>query len=67
MLTPEMHNQLQALQRGMNICSSDRPSDRARTKMKKLGLITFDRKMWLWRITDDGRAALIAEERGTKS
>lgn len=38
-----------------NITSSDRPSDRARTRLKKLGLIIFDRQKWRWHLTYAGQ------------
>lgn len=47
--------------RGEDIRSSDRPSDRARTTLKKHGLITFDRSTWRWDITDAGREVLGSE------
>ena len=43
---------------GQDIKSSDRPADRARTRLKKLGYLTFDRAGWRWQITDAGRSAL---------
>ena len=38
--------------------SSDRKRDRARTKLKRLGLIRFDRKAWEWEVLPDGLVAL---------
>lgn len=43
---------------GQDIKSSDRPADRARTRLKRLGYLTFDRGTWRWNITDAGRAAV---------
>lgn len=37
---------------------SDRVCDRARTKLKRLGLIRFDRKAWEWEVMPGGLAAL---------
>ena len=62
-LTTDMLDQLQKLERGVDVRSSDRTTDRARTKLKKLGMITFDRSVWLWFITDAGRAALSSHNR----
>jgi hypothetical protein len=52
--------QLRRLMNGENICSSDRPTDRARTRLKRLGYVQFDRSAWLWRITAAGREHLAA-------
>lgn len=41
-----------------NVTSSDRPGDRARTRLKKLGYIVFDRSKWRWYITHAGQDAL---------
>ena len=38
--------------------SSDRERDRARAKLKRLGLKRFDRKAWAWEVLPAGRAAL---------
>jgi len=38
--------------------SSRRDRDRARTKLKRLGLIRFDRKAWAWEVLPAGRQAL---------
>jgi predicted RNase H-like HicB family nuclease len=43
---------------GQNILSSDRPSDRAKTKLKKVGYIHFERECWKWVVTDAGRLGL---------
>lgn len=43
--------------------SSDRARDRARTHLKALGLIRFDRQSWQWEVLPAGRAKL-AEDRG---
>lgn len=42
---------------------SDRVRDRARTRLKSLGLITFDRRAWSWVVLPAGRAALEQEGR----
>lgn len=55
--------QLRVLIANRDIKSSDRVRDRARTRLKKLGYIYFDRAAWLWRITDAGRAALEGGEK----
>jgi hypothetical protein len=48
---------------GENIASSDRASDRARTRLKKLGYLHFDRAGWRWIATPAGRAALEGSEK----
>lgn len=47
---------------GHDIKSSDRPADRARTRLKKLGYIVFNRETWQWDITENGRLALTSVE-----
>lgn len=59
-------DQLIRLSRGENIASSDRVSDRARTKLKKHGLITFDRAAWKWVLTQSGKRALRVHEAMTE-
>lgn len=63
-MTPEQieQDQLERLGRGENICSSDRPTDRARTRLKKRGLIEFDRPTWRWKLTDAGRSQLMGRK-----
>ncbi len=39
-------------------CVTTRAEDRARQRCKRLGWVTFDRKAWMWRITDSGRIAI---------
>ncbi|PZO78455.1 MAG: hypothetical protein DI629_12215 [Mesorhizobium amorphae] len=41
---------------------ADRDSDRARSKLKKLGLIRFHRKAWAWQLTDAGVALRASHE-----
>jgi hypothetical protein len=41
-----------------------RASDRARTRAKKYGWASFDRKVWAWRITEAGRSALKEQDNG---
>jgi hypothetical protein len=50
-------SQLKRLRAGENISSSDRPTDKARQRLKRLGLIAFDRSSQVsgWRLTDAGR------------
>lgn len=55
-------DQLRRLYRGENIASSDRAEDRARTRLKKHGLISFDRETWKWTLTATGAHALRARE-----
>lgn len=38
--------------------SSDRERDRARTKLKRLGLIRFNRTAWSWEVLPAGHEAL---------
>ncbi len=54
-------SQLLRAEKGEDIRSSDRPSDRARTKLKRLGYLIYDRSCARWRITPAGRAALEQE------
>lgn len=58
-LDNQMIEQLRKLRNGDDIKSSDRASDKARTKLKKLGLIEFDRTAWLWKMTPSGWDALM--------
>jgi hypothetical protein len=48
---------------GNNLLSSDRPSDKAKTRLKKRGLLYFDRSKWVWTITPEGHAALTWHDR----
>jgi hypothetical protein len=43
---------------GTDIKSSDRPSDRAKTKLKNRGYLKFDRTYWKWMLTIEGHAFL---------
>lgn len=47
-----------------DIPTATREQDKARTRAKKSGWATFDRRAWAWRITDAGRRALSDGERG---
>jgi len=38
--------------------SSDRVRDRARARLKHMGLIVFDRAKWEWKVLLEGYAAL---------
>jgi hypothetical protein len=57
-LTPIERDQLQKCFDGLDIKSSDRPTDKARQRLKRLGYLVFEKSYWRWRITDAGRAAL---------
>lgn len=57
------YDQLAKIAHGKDVRSSWRNEDRARTKLKRLGLINFDRDTWRWCITDAGRAELIRKDR----
>lgn len=58
-LTDIEWSQLRLADQGVDIRSSDRPSDRARSKLKRLGLLAYERApIARWRVTDLGRAAL---------
>jgi hypothetical protein len=59
-LTGIESSQLRLAEQGVDIRSSDRPGDRARSKLKRLGLLVYERSYARWRITDLGRAALSA-------
>jgi hypothetical protein len=50
--------QLRRLMNGEDICSSDRPTDKARQRLKRLGFIRFDRSAWLWRLLPAGQEHL---------
>lgn len=39
---------------GWNLPSANRASDKARTSLKRQGLIEFDRTNWAWKLTDKG-------------
>lgn len=43
---------------GIDIKSSDREEDRARTRLKRQGFLVFERSYWRWRVTDTGKAEL---------
>lgn len=45
-----------------NITSSDRAGDKARTRLKRLGYLIFDREKWRWHVTYAGQDALAALE-----
>lgn len=45
------------------IPTATRKQDRARTRAKKNGWATFDRKVWAWRLTEAGRAALAESDK----
>jgi hypothetical protein len=63
-LTDIEWSQLRRAAAGENISSSDRPSDRARTKLKRLGLLEYNRAFARWLVTDLGRSALEQSEEG---
>lgn len=52
--------QLAKCQAGEDITSFDRTEEAARTRLKTLGYIVFDRPSYRWQITESGRAALAA-------
>ena len=56
-------DQLQRLVRQEDIRSSDRPTDKARTRLKRLGFITYDREAARWVILDAGRVAVSSQLR----
>lgn len=62
-LTDIQRREIRRLIRDPRNGSSDRDRDRARGKLKKLGLIRFDRKTWEWEVLPAGVAA-IAEHEG---
>lgn len=51
-------SQLLRAEKGEDIRSSDRPSDRARTRLMRLGYLGYDWSLVRWYITPAGRAAL---------
>ncbi|MGP2493328.1 hypothetical protein ACTDI4_17085 [Mesorhizobium sp. PUT5] len=57
-LAMDLHDEIKRLIRDPKYGSSDRARDQARTKLKRLGLIEFDRKAWEWVVLPAGRAAL---------
>lgn len=60
-LAMDLHDEIKRLIRDPKYGSSGRARDQARTKLKRLGLIGFDRKAWEWVVLPAGRAAM--EER----
>jgi len=54
--------QLKRLMNGEDIRSSDRPTDKARQKLKRLRCIAYDKGIARWCILDAGRAALRSRE-----
>lgn len=62
-LTETERAEIEALIRDPKHGSSDRVRDRARTRLKKMGLIRFDRPTWAWVVSGTARAALQGEER----
>lgn len=50
--------QMKLLAAGVDIASLRLDEDRARSRLKRLGYITFNRKAWRWELLDAGRAAL---------
>lgn len=57
-LTDLEKREMKMLLRDPKYGSSDRERDRIRTKLKRLGLIRFDRKAWAWEVLPAGRQAL---------
>lgn len=49
---------LRDLSWGKDGLGSDRAEDKAKTRMKRLGLIRFDRSRWRWELLNAGHAAL---------
>jgi hypothetical protein len=49
------YSQIKRLLAGEDISSSDRPTDKARQRLKRLGLIEFVKSTWKWRLTAAGR------------
>lgn len=60
-LTDIEWSQLRMASQGADIRSSDRPADRARTKLKRLGFLVYNLSFARWHVTDAGRAALTKE------
>lgn len=57
-LTADLVTEIEMLVRDPKYGSSNRLRDQARTKLKRLGLIKFDRKAWEWVVLPAGRRAL---------
>ncbi len=57
-LAMDLHDEIKRLIRDPKYGSGDRARDQARTKLKRLGLIEFDRKAWEWVVLPAGRAAM---------
>lgn len=57
-LTDIEKREMKMLLRDPKYGSSDRERDRIRTKLKRLGLIRFDRKAWAWEVLPAGRQAI---------
>ena len=62
-LTRSLICEMELLIRDPKYGSSNRLRDQARTKLKRLGLIRFDRKAWQWEVLPAGRLALAEDER----
>lgn len=54
----ELRQEIDRLKRNPTWASSDRTRDRLRTKLKKLGMVRFDRKAWRWEVLPAGEAFL---------
>lgn len=57
-LPDDLRREIELLLRDPKYATSNRLRDQARTKLKKLGMIRFDRKAWQWEILPAGRRAL---------
>lgn len=58
-LTAAEIDQLEFLIRRPKWAGSDRAYDNMRKKLKRMGLIKFDRSKWAWEITEAGHDVLV--------
>lgn len=61
-LTEAQRREIELLIRDPRYGSSDRDRDRARTRLKALGMIRFNRSVWQWEILPAGRRAIEGRE-----
>lgn len=55
---------LERLAAGWDGLSSFRDEDKAKTRLKRLGMVQFDRPTWRWQILPAGLEALAQEKKG---
>jgi hypothetical protein len=48
-------SQLRSCAAGEDIRSSDRPGNKARQRLRRAGLLSFNSKIWRWEVTEEGK------------